>query len=106
MAAGMLTFPNVLITAHQAFLTHESSPNDICSRSPAANLHALDAGDPLRGGSLLPLSQVGLAPPPAIFRHGRRTSPVSRCSRGDLAWPGLANDSAARPAAGLHALWP
>jgi len=51
LLARMLTFPNVLITAHQAFLTHEAL-NDI-ARVTAANLHALMQGTPFVGGSLL-----------------------------------------------------
>lgn len=49
--ARMLTFPNVLITAHQAFLTHEAL-SDIASTT-AANLRALVAGDPYLEGSQL-----------------------------------------------------
>jgi D-lactate dehydrogenase len=49
--ARMLTFPNVLITAHQAFLTREAL-NDI-ARTTAANLDALDRGKPFVEGSVL-----------------------------------------------------
>jgi D-lactate dehydrogenase len=37
--ARLLTFPNVLVTAHQAFLTHEALVD--ISRTTAANLEAL-----------------------------------------------------------------
>jgi D-lactate dehydrogenase len=49
--ARLLTFPNVLITAHQAFLTHEAL-KDI-ARTTGANLQALAAGTPFVEGSLL-----------------------------------------------------
>ena len=49
--ARLLTFPNVLITAHQAFLTHEAL-GDI-SRTTAANLEALASGAPFLEGSVL-----------------------------------------------------
>jgi D-lactate dehydrogenase len=49
--ARMLTFPNVLITAHQAFLTREAL-NDI-ARTTAANLEALAQGKPFVDGSVL-----------------------------------------------------
>lgn len=49
--ARLLTFPNVIITAHQAFLTHEAL-TDI-ARTTVANLRALSAGTPFVEGSLL-----------------------------------------------------
>ncbi len=49
--ARLLTFPNVIITAHQAFLTHEAL-SDI-ARTTVANLRALAAGTPFVEGSLL-----------------------------------------------------
>jgi len=49
--ARLLTFPNVLITAHQAFLTREAL-SDI-SRTTVANLEALAAGKPFVEGSVL-----------------------------------------------------
>jgi D-lactate dehydrogenase len=49
--ARLLTFPNVLITAHQAFLTREAL-SDI-ARTTVANLAALAAGQPLVEGSVL-----------------------------------------------------
>jgi D-lactate dehydrogenase len=49
--ARLLTFPNVLITAHQAFLTREAL-GDI-ARTTVANLAALDAGTPFVEGSVL-----------------------------------------------------
>jgi D-lactate dehydrogenase len=49
--ARLLTFPNVIITAHQAFLTREAL-TDI-SRTTIANLKALAAGTPLVEGSVL-----------------------------------------------------
>ncbi|MBC1262005.1 2-hydroxyacid dehydrogenase [Synechococcus sp. BSF8S] len=51
LLARMLTFPNVLITAHQAFLTHEAL-SDI-ARITGANLRSLVLGDPFAEGSLL-----------------------------------------------------
>lgn len=51
LLARMLTFPNVLITAHQAFLTHEAL-SDI-ARITGANLRSLVLGDPFVEGSLL-----------------------------------------------------
>jgi D-lactate dehydrogenase len=42
--ARLLTFPNVLITAHQAFLTHEALAE--IARVTVANLNALAAGRP------------------------------------------------------------
>ena len=51
LLARMLTFPNVLITAHQAFLTHEAL-NDI-ARITGANLRSLVVGEPFVEGSLL-----------------------------------------------------
>jgi len=49
--ARLLTFPNVLITAHQAFLTREAL-SDI-ARTTIANLEALARGEPLVEGSVL-----------------------------------------------------
>jgi D-lactate dehydrogenase len=49
--ARLLTFPNVLITSHQAFLTHEAL-SDI-ARTTVANLEALAAGRPFVEGSVL-----------------------------------------------------
>jgi D-lactate dehydrogenase len=49
--ARLLTFPNVLITSHQAFLTHEAL-SDI-ARTTVANLEALAAGKPFVEGSVL-----------------------------------------------------
>jgi D-lactate dehydrogenase len=49
--ARLLTFPNVLITSHQAFLTREAL-TDI-ARTTVANLEALAAGKPFVDGSVL-----------------------------------------------------
>jgi len=49
--ARLLTFPNVLITAHQAFLTHEALAE--IARVTAANLSALDRGQPFLEGTSL-----------------------------------------------------
>jgi D-lactate dehydrogenase len=49
--ARLLTFPNVLITSHQAFLTREAL-SDI-SRVTVANLVALSAGKPYLEGTVL-----------------------------------------------------
>ncbi|HKU41441.1 MAG TPA: 2-hydroxyacid dehydrogenase [Polyangiales bacterium] len=49
--ARLLTFPNVLVTSHQAFLTREAL-SDI-ARTTVANLVALDAGTPFVEGSVL-----------------------------------------------------
>lgn len=49
--ARLLTFPNVLITSHQAFLTREAL-GDI-ARTTVANLAALAAGQPFMEGSVL-----------------------------------------------------
>lgn len=49
--ARLLSFPNVLITSHQAFLTHEALA-DIASTT-VANLAALDSGKPFVEGSVL-----------------------------------------------------
>lgn len=49
--ARLLTFPNVLITAHQAFLTREAL-SDI-ARTTVANLKALASGQPFVEGSVL-----------------------------------------------------
>ena len=47
----LLTFPNVLITAHQAFLTHEAL-NEI-ARVTTANLLQLETGEPFLAGTAL-----------------------------------------------------
>lgn len=49
--ARLLTFPNVLITAHQAFLTREAL-SDI-ARTTVANIQALASGQPFVEGSVL-----------------------------------------------------
>ena len=49
--ARLLTFLNVLITAHQAFLTNEAL-NDI-ARTTVANLDALAKGEPFVEDSVL-----------------------------------------------------
>ena len=49
--ARLLTFPNVLITAHQAFLTREAL-SDI-ARTTVANLEALAKGEPYVEGTVL-----------------------------------------------------
>jgi D-lactate dehydrogenase len=49
--ARLLTFPHVLITSHQAFLTREAL-SDI-ARTTIANLEALATGQPYVEGSLL-----------------------------------------------------
>jgi D-lactate dehydrogenase len=49
--ARLLTFPNVLITAHQAFLTREAL-SDI-ARTTVQNLKALGRGEPFVEGSVL-----------------------------------------------------
>lgn len=49
--ARLLTFPNVLITAHQAFLTREAL-SDI-ARTTVANIEALAGGKPFVVGSVL-----------------------------------------------------
>jgi D-lactate dehydrogenase len=49
--ARLLTFPNVLITAHQAFLTREAL-NDI-ARVTVENVRRLAAGQPFVEGTLL-----------------------------------------------------
>ena len=49
--ARLLTFPNVLITAHQAFLTREAL-NDI-ARITVENVHRLAASQPFAEGTLL-----------------------------------------------------
>jgi D-lactate dehydrogenase len=50
--ARLLTFPNVLITSHQAFLTHEAL-SDI-ARTTVTNLVALAEGRAFVEGSVLP----------------------------------------------------
>jgi D-lactate dehydrogenase len=47
----LLTFPNVLITSHQAFLTREALAD--IARTTVANLIALDSGRPFVEGSVL-----------------------------------------------------
>ena len=47
----LLTFPNVLITAHQAFLTREAL-NEI-ARVTTANLLQLETGEPFLAGTAL-----------------------------------------------------
>lgn len=49
--ARLLTFPNVLITAHQAFLTREALAD--IARTTLANLQALASGTPFVEGSVL-----------------------------------------------------
>jgi D-lactate dehydrogenase len=49
--ARLLTFPNVLITSHQAFLTREALAD--IARTTVANLEALAAGTPFVAGSIL-----------------------------------------------------
>jgi D-lactate dehydrogenase len=49
--ARLLTFPNVVITSHQAFLTHEALMD--IARTTVANLQALDVGTPFVEGSVL-----------------------------------------------------
>lgn len=49
--ARLLTFPNVLITSHQAFLTREALAD--IARTTVANLEALAAGKPFVEGSVL-----------------------------------------------------
>lgn len=49
--ARLLTFPNVLITAHQAFLTREALSE--IARVTVANLGALDKGEPFLTGTAL-----------------------------------------------------
>jgi D-lactate dehydrogenase len=49
--ARLLTFPNVLITAHQAFLTQEALAD--IARTTVANLRALADGSPFVEGSVL-----------------------------------------------------
>ena len=49
--ARLLTFPNVIISAHQAFLTHEALAD--IGRTTVANLEALAGGQPFAEGSQL-----------------------------------------------------
>jgi D-lactate dehydrogenase len=49
--ARLLSFPNVLITSHQAFLTQEALAD--IARTTVANLSALDNGTPFVEGSVL-----------------------------------------------------
>jgi D-lactate dehydrogenase len=43
--ARLLTFPNVLVTAHQAFLTHEALAN--IAQTTLGNVRAFEQGEPL-----------------------------------------------------------
>jgi len=47
----LLTFPNVLVTSHQAFLTHEALTE--IARVTAANIVHLEKGEPFEPGTLL-----------------------------------------------------
>ena len=47
----LLTFPNVLITAHQGFLTHEALAE--IARVTTQNLLKLEAGEPFLEGTTL-----------------------------------------------------
>jgi D-lactate dehydrogenase len=49
--ARLLTFPNVIITAHQAFLTREALAD--IALTTVANLEALTSGKPFVEGSVL-----------------------------------------------------
>jgi D-lactate dehydrogenase len=49
--ARLLTFPNVIITAHQGFLTREALAD--IARTTAANLEALISGKAFVEGSVL-----------------------------------------------------
>jgi D-lactate dehydrogenase len=49
--ARLLSFPNVLVTSHQAFLTREALAD--IARTTATNLAALDSGKPFAEGSEL-----------------------------------------------------
>jgi D-lactate dehydrogenase len=49
--ARLLTFPNVLITAHQAFLTREALEE--ISRVTVSNIGLLKRGEPALEGTLL-----------------------------------------------------
>ena len=49
--ARLLTFHNVLITSHQAFLTGEALAE--IARTTVANITALARGEPFVGGSVL-----------------------------------------------------
>jgi D-lactate dehydrogenase len=49
--ARLLTFPNVLITAHQAFLTKEALGE--IARVTVANLVALEKGEPFLADTVL-----------------------------------------------------
>jgi D-lactate dehydrogenase len=49
--ARLLTFPNVLITAHQAFLTREALAE--IARVTVDNLHAFGRGEPFLEGTSL-----------------------------------------------------
>ncbi len=54
--ARLLTFPNVLITAHQAFLTREALSE--IARVTVANLIAFARGQPFLAGTTLPAEQT------------------------------------------------
>jgi len=47
----LLIFPNVLVTSHQAFLTHEALSE--IARVTTENLHKLETGEPFLGGTTL-----------------------------------------------------
>jgi D-lactate dehydrogenase len=49
--ARLLTFPNVVITAHQAFLTREALAD--IARTTVANIEALATGKPFVENSVL-----------------------------------------------------
>ena len=49
--ARLLTFPNVLVTAHQAFLTREAL--DDIAGTTVENVRRLAAGEPFLEGTLL-----------------------------------------------------
>ena len=51
MLSRLLTFPNVLITAHQAFLTHEGLSE--IARVTAENISMLETGGPFLAGTIL-----------------------------------------------------
>ena len=78
--ARLLTFPNVLVTAHQAFLTREAL--DAIARVTLANVTAFARGEPL-------VNEVVATPPtraravaPRRRRAGSSPSAPSRASRG------------------------
>jgi D-lactate dehydrogenase len=47
----LLTFPNVLITSHQAFFTHEALSE--IARVTTENILKLDSGEPFLAGTIL-----------------------------------------------------